>query len=80
MGEDAKVEIARLQEQIKGMRDQQNTNAETTEKLFNKLFARMESLEAAMNRGRGIFAAALTFAGAAGAAATCLIEWMTWRK
>ncbi len=75
MGEEgSSVKIARLEEQIQGMRDQQKASADNTEKLFNKLFTRMDSLEAAMNRGRGIFAASLTFAGAMGAAATAIIE------
>jgi hypothetical protein len=74
------VEIAVLREQISGIREQQKAHAENTEKLFNKLFDEIDELKAAMNRGRGVFAASLTFAGLIGAAATALIEWLTWGR
>jgi hypothetical protein len=71
------VEIGRLQEQIRAMSDKQAAHAVNTEKLFDKLFDEMDSLKAAMNRGRGVFVASLTFAGLLGGAATAFIEYIS---
>lgn len=72
---EAHVRIAVLEEQIRGLREQQKVDTENTAKLFDKLFNEIDDLKAAMNRGRGVFAASLTFAGLVGAAATAAIEW-----
>lgn len=77
---DTEVKIAVLEEQLKGIREQQKTHAENTEKLFVKLFAEIDILKGALNRGRGIFAASLTFAGVIGAAGTAIIDYLTWAK
>ncbi len=45
------------------------------EKLFDKLFTEIDGLKSAMNRGRGVFAASLSFAGLVGAAVTAAIDW-----
>jgi len=71
------IEIVRLQEQLKNIQINQATCAANTEKLFDKLFADMEELKESMNRGRGIFAASLTFAGIIGAAGTAALEWFS---
>jgi hypothetical protein len=73
---DADVKIAVLEEQLKGIREQQKAHAEASEKQFTKLFTKIEELEAALNRGKGVFAASLTFAGIIGAGITALVEWV----
>jgi hypothetical protein len=80
MTESSDVEIARLQEQLKGIREQQKNHADNTEKLFTKLFAEIDVLKTALNRGRGVLTASLMFAGLVGAGATAVIEYMTWGK
>jgi hypothetical protein len=77
---DNDVKIAVLEEQLRGIREQQRVHADNTEKLFSKLFSEIDILKAALNRGRGIFAASITFAGALGAGTTALLEYMTWGK
>ncbi|MCE9565860.1 MAG: hypothetical protein K8U57_27865 [Planctomycetes bacterium] len=72
------MKIAVLEEQLRGIRQQQKTQAENTEKLFDKLFEEIDKLKAAMNRGRGVFAASLTFAGAIGAGITATLEYLSW--
>lgn len=67
MEKDNNVRIAVLEEQIRGMREQQKLNAESTEKLFNTLFQKVDDLSAVMNRGKGAFAASMVLAGAIGA-------------
>jgi hypothetical protein len=71
------VEIAVLHEQIRGIREQQKLHGENTEKLFNKLFDEIDELKAAMNRGKGILAASLTFAGLIGGGIAGAIEYFT---
>jgi hypothetical protein len=65
-GEDNAVKIARLEEQIGAMRD-----------LLDRMSDKLDALEAAMNRGRGVFAASLTFAGLVGATATAVVQFFT---
>jgi hypothetical protein len=74
------VEIGRLQEQLRAVQAQQAAHATNTEKLFDKLFSEIDDLKAAMNRGRGVFAASLTFAGLVGGTAAALIEYLSWVK
>jgi hypothetical protein len=74
------VEIGRLQEQLRAVQAQQATHAANTEQLFDKLFDKIDTLEAAMNRGRGVFAASLTFAGMIGGCAAAIVEYLAWVK
>jgi hypothetical protein len=74
------VEIAVLQEQMRGMSERQKLHADNTEKLFNKLFDEIDELKAAMNRGKGVLAASLTFAGLIGGIMAGAIEYFTWVK
>jgi hypothetical protein len=74
------VEIGRLQEQLRAVQAQQAAHAANTEKLFDKLFNEIDDLKAAMNRGRGVFAASLTFAGILGGGAAALVEYLSWVK
>lgn len=77
---DQDVKIAILEEQLKAIRDQQKTHAETTEKMFTKLFVEIDILKAALNRGKGVLTASLTFAGALGVAIGSGIEYIAWVK
>ena len=74
------VEIGRLQEQLRAVQIQQAAQAANTEKLFDKLFSEIDDLKAAMNRGRGVFAASLTFAGLIGGLGAAVIEYLSWVK
>jgi hypothetical protein len=74
------VEIGRLQEQLRAVQTQQAQYAANTEKLFDKLFNEIDVLKAALNRGRGVFAASLTIAGIIGGTATALVEYLSWVK
>lgn len=75
---DSDVKIAVLEEQLRGIREQQKSQSDQTRELFTKLFNEIDMLKTAMNRGRGVFAASLTFAGAIGAGATAIIEFLSW--
>ena len=75
-----RVEVAVIQEQIRGIRDQQKLHSENTEKLFTKLFDEIDELKAAMNRGKGVLAASLMFAGLVGGAASGAVEYFAWVK
>ncbi len=76
---DNDVEIAILREQLQAIREQQKRDADQNEKLFNKMFIKIDVLEATMNRGKGVFAAALTFAGIGGGIVATLIQVMVKR-
>lgn len=62
------VRIAVLEEQIKGIREQQRLHNATTQQRFDALEEKLDELTALMNRGRGAYAASLMLAGAIGAA------------
>lgn len=73
---DSEVEIAILKEQLQAIREQQKRDAEQNKELFNKLFNKIDILEATLNRGKGVFAASLTFAGMVGAGIAALVEFL----
>lgn len=88
--DNAKVEIAVMQEQIKGIREQQKAHAETTARSFddqNKkmdsnfalIFSSLEKINTAMSRGNGVFVACLSFAGMIGAAITWAVTYVAGR-
>lgn len=62
------IKIAVVEEQIKGLREQQAAHNNSTQNRFNGLEAKIDELTAVMNRGRGAFAASIALAGAVGAA------------
>ena len=74
------VEIGKLQVQIQYFQAKHDASAINTEKLFDKLFDEIDVLKAAMNRGRGVFAASLTIAGMLGGTAAAIIEYLSWYK
>ena len=76
---DNDVEIAILREQLQAIREQQKRDAEQNKDLFNKLFNKIDILESTLNRGKGVFAAALTFAGIGGGVIATLLDYMTKR-
>ncbi len=75
LGDSAEVKIAVIQEQIKGIREQQKVHAETTAANFVKqdanfslIFSALKEINISMSRGNGVFVACLAFSGAIGAA------------
>lgn len=70
------VKIAVLEEQIRGLREQQKSHAVEAKEMFDRLFEQIAELEAALNRGRGAYAASLVFAGAIGGAIMTGVHWL----
>lgn len=68
------VKIAVLEEQIRGVRDQQKTHNETTQRRFDELDEKVDELVAALNRGKGAYAASLLLAGSLGAGLLAFIK------
>lgn len=86
MADDQDIQIAVLQEQIKGVKEQQKVNAENTKELFmaqslefNKkldaLFNQMSSVNASLNRGKGAFTASLLLASFIGGSIAMAVEY-----
>jgi hypothetical protein len=69
------IDIARLQERMDGIREQQRVHNETTQRRFNEVQAQLTEVLAAMNRGRGAYTASLLLAGALGSAVLAAIKW-----
>jgi hypothetical protein len=65
--QDNAVKIAVVEEQIKGLREQQSAHNSTTQNRFNVIEAKLDELFAVMNRGRGAYIASVAIAGAIGA-------------
>lgn len=74
MADTQDIKIAVLEEQIKGLREQHKAHADTTKEMLGKLFDEMDELKSAMNRGKGVFAASLTFAGVIGGVISIIAE------
>lgn len=70
---DNAVKIAVVEEQIKGLREQQSAHNSNTQNRFNTLEEKIDELFAVMNRGKGAYAASLAIAGAIGALALTVI-------
>lgn len=75
MANDMEVEIARLDERLKA-------HAEATTKQFGlqniaigEITAKLDTLTATMNQGKGVYAASMTLAGVIGAGIMAAIEW-----
>lgn len=68
--------IAVVEEQIKGLREQQKAHATETKYMFASLSADVKELTAIMNRGRGAFAFAMLVSGAMGAFATQIVAFL----
>ncbi len=62
------IRIAVLEEQIRGMREQQKSHNASTQSRFDELDDKVDQLIAVMNRGKGAYAASLALAGVIGAA------------
>lgn len=60
------IKIAVVQEQLLGLRAQQEFNNETTQGRLNALEGKIDELAAIMNRGRGAYAASMALAAAIG--------------
>ncbi len=61
------IRIAVLEEQIRGIREQQKSHNASTQSRFDELDDKVDQLIAVMNRGRGAYAASLALAGVIGA-------------
>lgn len=64
------VRIAVLEEQIKGLREQQKAHADETRSALNGISHKIEALSETMNKGKGAFAVSILLAGIIGGAAT----------
>jgi|GEM_PF-3431783 hypothetical protein len=60
------IRIAVVEEQIKGMREQQRSHNQSTQRRFDDIDSKMDELIAIINRGRGAYAASLVLAGLIG--------------
>jgi hypothetical protein len=65
------LRIAVIDEQIKGLREQQRAHNESAQRRFDRMEIKLDQLAAGINRGRGAYVAAITVAAAFG---TMLIE------
>lgn len=61
------IRIAVVEEQIRGIREQQQSHNKATQHRFDGLEEKVDQLIAVMNRGRGAYAASLALAGIIGA-------------
>lgn len=69
------VKIAVLEEQIRGVREQQKAHNDSTQRRFDELGEKLDDLTAIMNRGKGAYAASMIFAGAIGATVLAVFGW-----
>jgi len=74
------VKIAVLEEQIKGIREQQAVHAKDTRERFDAMGDKLDELLAMMNKGKGAYAVLFLISGALGAAfikiAGLVMAWM----
>lgn len=73
---DNNVKIAVLEEQVRGVREQNKAQFQSIQDMLTKLFSEMDELKEAMNKGKGVFAASLTFAGVIGGAVSIALQWI----
>ncbi len=64
------MDIALLQKEMSGLRDQQKAHANEMRIAFKEVGDDLKELTATLNRGKGMFAGAMIVAGAFGAAIT----------
>lgn len=74
------VKIAVLEEQIKGIREQQAAHAKDTRERFDDVGHKLDELLAAFNKGKGAYAVLFILSGAIGAAvikvASLIMGWV----
>lgn len=63
MPEEAKIKIAILEEQIKGLREQHKAHAVETKKSIDEISGMMNELVALINKGKGAYWITLVFGG-----------------
>lgn len=75
------IKIAVVEEQIKGLREQQSAHNKITQERFDGMARRFDGVEekiddltTVMNRGKGAYAASMMIAGAIGAFALTLVK------
>ena len=62
------IKIAVLNEQILGLREQQKAHSDTTNRRFDSIDAKLETLMATLNKGKGAYAVLFLLSGLIGAA------------
>lgn len=74
------VKIAVLEEQIKGVREQQSAHAKDTRERFDVMDSKLDELLAMLNKGKGAYAVLFLLSGAIGAAVIkvggLMLNWM----
>lgn len=76
MNNNPDIKIAVLEEQVRGIREQNKAQFDSIQNMLTKLFREMDELKEAMNKGKGVFAASLTFAGVIGGAVSIALQWL----
>ncbi len=62
------IKIAVLEEQVKGIREQQSAHAKDTRERFDDVSHKLDELLAMLNKGKGAYAVLFLLSGAIGAA------------
>jgi hypothetical protein len=74
------VKIAVLEEQVKGIREQQAAHAKDTRERFDDVSHKLDELLAMLNKGKGAYAVLFLLSGALGAAVIkvggLMLNWM----
>lgn len=74
------IEIAVIKEQIRGIREQAASHAKDTRERFDSIDAKLETLVAAFNKGKGAYAALFLLSGMIGAViiktASLIVAWV----
>lgn len=68
------IKIAKIEQQIDGMREQQKAHHQDTKDDIKDLDAKVDELIALMNRGKGAYAVSMVVAGSFGAMMAAVIE------
>ncbi len=74
------IKIAVLEEQVKGIREQQSAHAKDTRERFDDVSHKLDELLAMLNKGKGAYAVLFLLSGAIGAAViklgSVILGWM----
>lgn len=75
------VKIAVLEEQVKGIREQQYAHAKDTRERFDVMDGKLDELLSMLNKGKGAYAVLFLLSGAIGAAVIKLgTVFLSWAK
>lgn len=70
------VKIAVIEEQIKGVREQNTAQAIAANLRFDSMEKKIDDLTNIMNRGKGAYAASVAFAASIGAVVMLVLSWL----